>query len=522
MLSHFRKSAIIEIPNLLKDLKNVEFTSFKNVKADENLKQTFKEIGFETILKLKKGTNPSKEAMTVGCLLSGGPAPGGHNVILGLYEGLKELNRHHLLIGYQEGFSGFLNGQYLELDQAILDAHRNIGGFYLLGSSRKKLSLEIDFIQAKNEVIKRKIDALVVIGGDDSNTNGAILADYFAKEKIPCHVIGVPKTIDGDLKNDYLEVSFGFDTASKVYSELIGNILNDARSAKKYYHFIKLMGRSASHLTLEAAMNTHPNFTFISEEMENRSIDQMIKDLVDMIIFRAKQGKNYGCVLIPEGLLEFIPEFQMLIKEINRLKISSLEQAKKELDEKNLQFFSLLPVSVQNQIFLERDPHGNIPLSQIQTEEVILEWVKGELSKRIEASEVKFSAITHFIGYEGRSCFPTQFDCEFTYALGKLAAIMVTSKLNAYMAGFQNLKAPTDRWEPFAIPLVSMMHLKDVKGELKPVIEKAYVDLNGQAYLEFRKSRERYQIDDEYQCPGPIQFFGPKDVYEKKPNVLNF
>lgn len=521
MLTYSRKLAQVNVPVLLQDLGSVEFSPHQKCQIDQEIKSRFPHILFDQILSLKK-SSPAKSSKTlkIGCVLSGGPAPGGHNVILGLFEGLKELNHHNQLIGFHDGLDGFLRNDRLELTHHHLLEHKNLGGFYLLGSSRKKISEEADFLAAKDVVLKEKLDGLVIIGGDDSNTNGAVLADYFIKEKINCQVLGVPKTIDGDLRHEFLEVSFGFDTASKIYSEAVGNILNDAKSAKKYYHFVKIMGRSASHLALETAMNTHPNFTFISEEMDVRPIASQIEELCDMIILRAQHQKNYGCVLIPEGLLEFIPEFQDLISEINSKKITDRENAKLALDPKNLEFFNRLPRSVQNQIFLERDPHGNIPLSQIQTEEVIIQWVKDRLSQKEEEANLKFSAVNHFLGYEGRCGFPTIFDCDYTYALGKLVAKMVDSGLTAYMAGFKNLKANPLEWSPFVIPLSTMMHVISYKGKSKPVIEKTFVDLKGTVYQKFKHSRERYKFEDDYICPGPIQFFGPEELKGQRPLIL--
>jgi pyrophosphate--fructose-6-phosphate 1-phosphotransferase len=520
MLSHFRNEALLRTPELLESMNEVDFVPHQSVKTDPTIQEKFPHIFHQDILRLTKKNSSSRGKLKVGCVLSGGPAPGGHNVIYGVFEALKEMNRENQIIGFIDGLDGFLKGHFIELNHLILEKQKNLGGFYLLGSSRKKIQDEEDFRLAKNQALQLHLDALVVIGGDDSNTNGAILADYFAKEKIPCQVIGIPKTIDGDLRHEFVEVSFGFDTASKIYSEEIGNILNDAKSAKKYYHFIKLMGRSASHLTLECALNTHPNYTFISEEMKKRPIREMIHEIVEMIVFRSRKGMQYGCILIPEGLLEFIPEFNELIKEINSNKIETKEQALDRLKGDSALFFKELPPIVQSQIFLERDPHGNIPLSQIQTELVVIEWVRKKLSEKKEF-QGKFTPTAHFIGYEGRSGFPTQFDCEYTYALGRLAAKMISSGLSGYMAGLTGLKQDVSKWVPFAIPLCSLMHMKEVKGEAKAVIEKSYVDFHSASYRSFLHRRERLMVEDDYRCLGPIQFFGPDELVNQRPKILD-
>ncbi len=520
MLANFRNTSHLEVPDLLKNLGQVDFSLLKKVKIDPEIQIQFPSISFDAILTLMMKDPKSTKPLKVGAIFSGGPAPGGHNVLLGLFEALKEMDHHSEVIGYQDGMDGFLSARSLELNHKILLDLKNIGGFYLLGSSRKKIRDQADFQAAKERVVKDQLDALIVIGGDDSNTNGALLADFFINEKIKCQVIGIPKTIDGDLQHECLEISFGFDTASKVYSEMIGNILNDAKSAKKYYHFIKLMGRSASHLALECALITRPNYTFISEEMKLNPIHTQIDTIVDFIVTRSLALKNYGCILIPEGLLEFIPEFQNLVAELNQKKIDSKEKAIAELSQNSLFFFKLLPAVVQNQIFLERDPHGNIPLSQIQTELVIVEWVKNKLKSRADFKG-KFAPIVHFLGYEGRSAFPTQFDCEYTYALGRLAAKMVASGLTGYMAGFKNLKEETINWMPCAIPLASMMHFKQGDGDIKPVIEKTYVDLSSKAYQELRHAQKRLAVEDGYICPGPIQFFGPKEIVNQRPKIID-
>lgn len=522
MLSHFRNGVSLTVPLALKELSQKAFVEEKKCHTDEAIQKKFESIHHHHVMTLQQKIDDNPKMMKIGCLFSGGPAPGGHNVLLGIFDAIKEIHHQNELIGYLDGFDGFLSGKKTHLTHKVLLDHKNTGGFYLLGSARKKMETEEDFARAKKQALDEKLDALCVIGGDDSNTNAAILADFFIREKIPCRVIGVPKTIDGDLRHEFLEISFGFDTAARIYAEQIGNILDDARSAKKYYHFIKLMGRSASHLTLESALLAHPNFTFISEEMTHKSLEECIDELCDMIIARQKLGKNYGCVLVPEGLLEFVPEFNTLIKEINDKKVASKQAALTELSKDNLGFFQKLPEIVKEQIFAERDPHGNIPLSLIQTELVVIEWVKKRLSQKEKEGhyQQKFSPVAHFLGYEGRSGFPTAFDSEYTYALGLLTGKMATSHLTAYMAALSNLAKPASLWKPHAIPLSSMMHLKEIKGKVKPVIEKAFVDPESKVYRKFNQIRERLKTEDDYKSIGPIQFFGPHELVDSRPHVL--
>ncbi len=517
MLNDYRQKAELKVPDLLKDLNSVDFEKYQTLSIDQATQTRFPKLPDASLYELKKKSSSSiHKPIQVGVILSGGPAPGGHNVVLGILEGLKQQNPHHRLIGFLSGFEGFLRGEKKELGSIELAHYRNTGGFHLLGSSRKKLQSEADFQQAEAIQKKEKLDALIVIGGDDSNTNGAILANFFREKAIPCQVLGVPKTIDGDLRHPYLDLSFGFDTASKIYSESIGNILSDAKSAQKYYHFIKLMGRSASHLTLECALKTRPNYTFIAEELMDNPLETQIDQLAERIIKREKAGLRYGGILIPEGLLEANQAFQSLIEEMNQKSIQSAE-ATRSLSSSSLTFFSSLPKNVQNQIFYERDPHGNIPLSQIQTEQVLIDWVRLKLE---EKGGPRIQAVAHFLGYEGRSAYPSQFDSEYSYALGKLAAKMATSGLSGYLAGFKQLRLDTKEWKPYAIPLASMIRCQNDREKSPAVIEKTFVDTQSLIFQRFKKEREEGMEVDHYQVPGPIQFFGPDEIIYQKPLLL--
>lgn len=520
MLAHIRKGAPFAIPHVLTDLKKVYFDKECVIPTDPSIKTRFSSIHSDHVFTVQEGSRPCRGPLQVAVLFSGGPASGGHNVILGLFEALKEIDPHHHLFGYLEGFKGFLEGRRVELTKELLADYKNTGGFHLLGSSRKKMETDQDFLDAKNEVVKNRIDALVVIGGDDSNTNAARLAQYFSEGNIPCHVIGVPKTIDGDLRHRFLDISFGFDTACKIYAEAIGNIQDDARSARKYYHFIKLMGRSASLITLECALLNHPNYTFIGEEIQQKPIEACIEELAQMIITRIDQGKEYGVVLIPEGLLEFVPAFTHLIHEINQKKIQDPQQADHELSHEQKSFYQKLPRQVQAAIFLDRDPHGNIPLSQIATERVVIEWVQSRLEAHGASYLSRFRPVEHFFGYEGRSASPTLFDAVYTHALGRLAGLATAQGLNGMMVTLSQLHLPIENWQAHAIPLTSLMKMMTVKGKLLPVIEKTLVDIQSPPFLLFASHRKRWMLDDDYRSPGPIQFFGPHEVTWRVPEIL--
>lgn len=478
--------------------------------------------------------NKKHPPLRVGVVLSGGQAPGGHNVITGLYDALKVLNKESILIGFLNGPGGIVADCTLELTEQLLAGYRNQGGFDLIGSGRDKIETAEQFAAAEKTARKHHLDGLVVIGGDDSNTNAALLAEYFAARQCRTTVVGVPKTIDGDLKSDAIEVSFGFDTASKHYSETIGSLMRDALSAKKYYYFVKLMGRSASHITLECALQTHPNLAFISEEVaaEKKSLRDLIDAICDLICARASKEKDYGVILIPEGLIEFIPEVKHLIEELNGLLSphqshnTALEQLRsgnekvayieKWLSKGALAAFSMLPKETQAQLLIGRDPHGNVQVSKIETERMIIDMVKSELKERKNKGAYKgsFSPISHFCGYEGRSCLPSNFDSQYCYSLGYVAAVLIENGANGYICSLKHLDKPVEEWIPMGIPLTSLMTVEQRHGQPKPVIQKALVDLHGKPFGYFKRQRKQWEEQDEYANPGPIQFFGPPDLTE--------
>lgn len=473
--------------------------------------------------------------LRVGVVFSGGQAPGGHNVICGLYDALKKLNQESNLVGFLNGPSGIIQGHFKQLSQEIIDLYRNQGGFDMIGSGRTKIESEEQFAAAAATVKKLDLDGLLIIGGDDSNTNAALLAEYFVKESVRTAVIGAPKTIDGDLKNQHIEIPFGFDTATKTYANIIGNIARDALSAAKYYFFIKIMGRSASHVTLECALSTHPNYALISEEVaaQKKTIQEITGELCDMIAERAHQGKNYGVVLIPEGLIEFIPEMQTLIRELNDL-LSQQEQEQKLaslatqgeraaylarfLSAASHQCYQALPEAIQSQLILDRDSHGNVQVSKIETERLLIELVQKELHRRAERGlySGKFNPQPYFCGYEGRSCLPSNFDAQYCYALGSVAALLVHSKANGYMSCIQNLSSNVSEWQPLGVPIATMMTMEKRKGKFVPVIQKSLVNLHGKGFLKFAEERKQWMIQDAYNYPGPIQFFGPKELTDLK------
>ncbi|MGI6432256.1 MAG: diphosphate--fructose-6-phosphate 1-phosphotransferase [Sphaerochaetaceae bacterium] len=469
------------------------------------------------------------EAITVGVILSGGQAPGGHNVISGLFDALKKAHSASKLIGFLNGPDGILKDQTLELTQSIIDEFRNTGGFDIIGSGRTKLETTDDFEQVATVCQKHGINAIVIIGGDDSNTNAAVLAEYFIKTKRAITVVGCPKTIDGDLKNEHIEISFGFDTATKTYSELIGNIMRDAMSAKKYWHFIKLMGRSASHIALECALATHPNAALISEEIEqnNTSLDEIVDSLADVVAKRADKGMNYGIVLIPEGLVEFIPEVKALIGELNTLlartaddygKLKEWEQQKEfiasRLDEKNKHVFTTLPVDIQKQLLMDRDPHGNVQVSRIETEKMLIHMVETRLEQKRKQGTYAgaFAAINHFFGYEGRCAFPSNFDADYCYNLGYNAFLLVANNCSGYISSVTGLTKKASMWQAGGIPITMMMNMEMRHGEPKSVIRKALVELEGKPFQYFASQRTTWALESNYLYPGAIQYYGPTEV----------
>jgi len=463
-------------------------------------------------------TLPQSRILKVGCLLSGGQAAGGHNVLTGLLDALQAMNPRSELIGFKNGPAGVLKNDFITLTQEYLAPYRNQGGFDAIGSGRSKIETDEQFQLALNVVQDHKLDGLIIIGGDDSNTNAFHLAEYFRKMSCKTAVIGVPKTIDGDLQNEKIEISFGFDTACKIYSETIGNIARDALSHKKYYFFCRLMGRSASHITLECALQTQPNMALIGEEIEERkmTLQDVVQEITTLVIERAKANKDYGVILLPEGVIEFLSDLKMLIQEINRLLAEGTSM--EYLSPASKAVFELLPESFRAQLLLDRDPHGNVQVSKIETERLFIALVEAEL-KRLKA-DVRFSPIPIFCGYEGRASPPSHFDATYCYNLGRSAATLVHAEKSGTMATLQHLAGPTENWIPDGAPLASMMHMEERNGREKLVIKKTLVDLSSRPFKHFAKLRQKWRLDDCYLQPGPIQLFGPSKVTDSRPLTL--
>ena len=529
-------------PKLPKDLQGSVKVKFgeatESVADQEAIKNLFPHTYGMPIVQFENDTTPERveEPFNVGIILSGGQAPGGHNVVSGIFDGLKKLNKENRLYGFLMGPSGFIDHQYMELTAGYIKDFRNTGGFDIIGSGRTKLEYPEQFDKGLKVLKELNIKALVIIGGDDSNTNAAVLAEYYKNIGAGVQVIGVPKTIDGDLKNKWIETSFGFDTACKVYSEVIGNIQRDCNSAKKYYHFIKLMGRSASHIALECALETQPNICLISEEVlaKRMTLDNIVNYICYVIAERAKMGWNFGTVLIPEGLIEFIPSMKDLIAELNEVLVDKaaelegknedekMEIIKNTLSPVNADLYSSLPKDIALQLSLDRDSHGNVQVSLIETESLLSEMV----GRRLEEMRVngqysgKFAAQHHFFGYEGRCADPTNFDADYCYALGYNAAMLINSGLTGYMSSVRNLTDKTENWICGGIPITMMMNMERRHGEMKPVIQKALVDLKGRPYLTFASRRETLALNTLYQYPGPIQYFGPAEICDRPSMTL--
>ena len=465
-------------------------------------------------------------AMNVGVILSGGQAPGGHNVISGLFDGLKSFNKDCKLYGFLGGPSGLTDHKYIDLTADIIDEYRNTGGFDIIGSGRTKLEETEQFDKGIEICNKLGIKALVIIGGDDSNTNACVLAEYYLQKNTGIQVIGCPKTIDGDLKNNMIETSFGFDTACKVYSEVIGNIMRDANSAKKYWHFIKLMGRSASHIALECGLQTQPNICIVSEEVEAKkmTLGQIVNDIADTVAARAADGKNFGVVLIPEGLIEFIPEMKVLIAELNDLLAheSDVQKALQGLTPTSAAVYASLPEAIAKQLTLDRDPHGNVQVSLIETEKLLIEMVKTRLAAmKAEGKFVgKFSGLGHFFGYEGRCAAPSNFDADYCYSLGFNAAQLIAAGKTGYMSLVRNTTAPAAEWIAGGVPVTMMMNMERRHGEMKPVIRKALVELDGAPFKALVENRAVWAKETAYVYPGPIQYFGPSEVCDQPTKTL--
>jgi pyrophosphate--fructose-6-phosphate 1-phosphotransferase len=527
-----------KVPKSLRGIVKIhEGEPTQSVANRSKIKALFPNTYGMPVVTFTKGTKEkASPAINVGVILSGGQAPGGHNVIAGLFDGIKELNKKSRLFGFEMGPGGLIDHKYKELTAKIIDEYRNTGGFDIIGSGRTKLETKEQFDKGLEILKKLNIKALVIIGGDDSNTNACVLAEYYAQIKAGVQVIGCPKTIDGDLKNEMIETSFGFDTACKVYSEVIGNIQRDCNSARKYWHFIKLMGRSASHIALECALQVQPNVCIISEEVQekNLSLDDVIQYIADIVAKRAANGDNFGTVLIPEGLIEFIPAMGLLISELNDFlathdaEYKAIDRSKqrdyilKNLSEENARIYASLPETVARQLTLERDPHGNVQVSLIETEKLLAEMVGNRLAemKKTDEYKGKFSSQVHFFGYEGRCAAPTNYDADYCYALGFTAAKLISEGKTGYMSSVRNTTAPAFDWIVGGVPITMMMNMERRNGELKPVIRKALVKLNGKPFKTFAARRDVWAINTEYLYPGPIQYFGPAEVCDQTTRTL--
>lgn len=524
----------------INSLEMVEGEATQSVRDQEQIQNLFKNTYGKPVVTFKTtSSSHSSEVRNVGVILSGGQAPGGHNVIAGLYDALKQANPSNKLYGFLGGPSGIIDGKYMEFSDEFMNAYRNTGGFDIIGSGRTKLETEEQFQKSLEVCKKLNISAVVIIGGDDSNTNAALLAEWFVKNNTGIQVIGCPKTIDGDLKNEQIEISFGFDTATKTYGELIGNIQRDANSAKKYWHFVKIMGRSASHVALEAALQTQPNITMISEEVEAKkmSLEQVVNYMTDIIVKRSDMGKNFGIAIIPEGLIEFIPEMKSMIANLNDIMASlesdssfvnattireKFEIVENRLDPANAKVYASLPVLIKGQLLADRDPHGNVQVSKIETEKLLIEMISTRLDELKSQGEYigKFSAQSHFFGYEGRCAFPSNFDADYCYSLGFNAFALINFGLTGYLSSVRNLTAPADQWIAGGVPLTMMMNMEKRHGEMKPVIQKALVKLDGAPFKKFAANRDEWAMTTSYVYPGPIQYFGPTEVCDEPTKTL--
>ena len=506
----------------------------QSVGDQEEIKKLFPNTYGMPIVEFEPATEANNTKMNVGIILSGGQAPGGHNVITGLFDQIKKLNPENRLYGFILGPGGLVDHNYMELTADIIDEYRNTGGFDMIGSGRTKLEKVEQFEKGLEIIRELDIKAIVIIGGDDSNTNACVLAEYYAAKNYGVQVIGCPKTIDGDLKNAQIETSFGFDTACKTYSELIGNIERDCNSARKYWHFIKVMGRSASHIALECALQTQPNICLVSEEIEQKgmSLDDIVDYIANAVCQRAADGNNFGTVIIPEGVIEFIPAIKKLIAQLNDVlampeaknldRHESIDFVKAHLTDANLAVFNSLPTGVARQLALDRDPHGNVQVSLIETEKLLSTMVAQKLEKMKKEGKYagKFSALHHFFGYEGRCAAPSNFDADYCYALGTSAAQLIANGKTGYMAIVKNTTAPAEQWIAGGVPITMMMNMERRAGEMKPVIRKALVELDGAPFKAFAKERDRWARETAYVYPGPIQYWGPTEVCDQPTRTL--
>ena len=538
-----RYSYVPKLPGMLRngisEICVKEGSLTESVADQEKIKALFPNTYGKREITFQKGKNTSvSKKQVVGVILSGGQAPGGHNVVCGLYDALKQTNKENVLLGFKNGPSGLLDDNYLIFDDEYINQFRNTGGFDIIGSGRTKLETKEQFAVALEVCKKHGITAIVIIGGDDSNTNAAVLAEYFAANNAGVQVIGCPKTIDGDLKNDDIECSFGFDTATKTYSELIGNIQRDANSAKKYWHFIKVMGRSASHVALECALETQPNICLISEEVASKkmSLSQIADYIADSVVKRSEKGMNFGVAIIPEGVVEFVPEFKKLIQEINELLAGSKADAfnllstwkekyafiEEGLTKESMAVFAILPENIQQQLFMERDPHGNVQVSLIESEKLFSALVKANLDERKAKGTFKgkFNALHHFFGYEGRCAFPSNFDADYCYSLGYNACMLIQYGYNGYLSKVSNLSKPAEEWVAGGMPITKMMNMERRHGEDKPVIKKALVELEGKPFKYFEAHRDEWAVETCYTYPGAIQYYGPTEVCDLTTRTL--
>ena len=539
-ISLLQKERAAYQPKLPKGLqgavKVVEGEPTQSVGDQEEIKKLFPNTYGMPLVEFVKGDKENTQKMNIGVILSGGQAPGGHNVICGLFDAIKKMNPENKLYGFLMGPGGLVDHDYKELTADFIEKYRNTGGFDMIGSGRTKLEKEDQFEKGLQIIRKLDIKAIVIIGGDDSNTNACVLAEYYAAKKYGVQVIGCPKTIDGDLKNDQIETSFGFDTATKTYSEIIGNIERDSNSARKYWHVIKLMGRSASHIALECALQTHPNICLISEEIQEKdmTLNQIVERIATAVAHRAEQGDNFGVVLVPEGLIEFIPAIGRLIAELNDLLAAHGSEYKdlnikeqrayilSHLSADNAATFRTLPSGVARQLSLDRDPHGNVQVSLIETEELLAEMVGDLLAEWAKEGKYngKFATIHHFLGYEGRCAAPSNFDADYCYALGTSAAHLIANGKTGYMAIVKNTTAKPEDWKAGGVPITMMMNMERRNGEMKPVIRKALVDLNGKPFKTFAAQRDEWAYTTSYVYPGPVQYWGPSDVCDQCTKTL--
>ncbi|EEF84206.1 diphosphate--fructose-6-phosphate 1-phosphotransferase [Borreliella spielmanii] len=540
-----RQKYIPKLPNILKkDFKNINLVYGEKTEAIQDrqaLKEFFKNTYGLPVVSFTEGeSNLSfSKALNIGIILSGGPAPGGHNVISGIFDAIKKFNTNSKLFGFKGGPLGLLENDKIELTESLVNSYRNTGGFDIVSSGRTKIETEEHYNKALLVAKENNLNAIVIIGGDDSNTNAAILAEYFKKKGEDIQVIGVPKTIDADLKNDHIEISFGFDSATKVYSEMIGNLCRDAMSTKKYWHFVKLMGRSASHVALECALKTHPNICIVSEEVlaKKKTLSEIVDEMVFVILKRSLNGDNFGIVIVPEGVIEFIPEVKSLMVELcnifdkNESEFKGLNaEGMKEvfvtkLSDYMKRIYLSLPLFIQFELInsiLERDPHGNFNVSRVPTEKLFIEMVQSRLSDMKKKGEYKgsFIPVDHFFGYEGRSAFPSNFDSDYCYSLGYNAAVLILNGLTGYMSCIKNLNSKPTDWIAGGVPLTMLMNMEERYGVQKPVIKKALVDLEGRAFKEFVENRDKWALNNLYLYPGPVQYFGSSEIVDEITETL--